>query len=365
MFDLHISTGRDLTEVAVRSNALDDVGSLIRECLPKRTDVHAVLITDENVGTLYSSRLIRSLDGAGFGVHEYRIAPGEASKSLAVAGQIYQFLAERNVARDAIVVALGGGVVSDLAGFVAATWMRGLPFAICPTTLEADIDACIGGKTAINVPGGKNLVGAFHQPFLVAVDPGCLSTLDGREVRAGLAESVKHALISSEEFLSFHEVNADTILALDPARTAELIFTNLSIKARIVEEDAHERRAKRILLNFGHTVGHAIETCCGFALRHGECVALGMLAASRLSHAMGLMNDALVQRVEAILTRFGLPTRLVEPIETDRIIATIRNDKKVRRGLPRFVLLKAVGRPVVRDDVPEELVRKAYESLLP
>ena len=233
-----------------------------------------------------------------------------------------------------------------------------------PTSREADSDASMGGKPASNVPGGKNLVGAFHQPMLVVVDPACLDTLDPRDVRAGMAESIKHALISSETVLQWHEANADAILTLERATIRELILRNLRVKADIVSGDAHERTGRRILLNFGHTIGHAIEACCGFALRHGECVALGMLAVQRLSHSLGILDAAIVERTERLLDRFSLPTTLVEPIDVETILSTMRYDKKVRGGTSRFVLLEAVGKPIVRADVPEDQVRKAYESLL-
>lgn len=365
MSDLRIECGAQFTEVIVRPNVLDEFGSLLSRMIPGPAKPQVVVITDKLVGGIYGAAMLSSLKSADFEPLEYLVEPGEASKSLEVLGNAYRFLADHTVARDAVVVALGGGVVSDLAGFVAATWMRGVRFAVCPTTLEADIDACIGGKTGINLPAGKNLVGAFHQPMLVAVDPTCLKTLDDRDVRAGLAESIKHALISSEDFLEWHRTNVKALLALDDALIPELILRNLRIKAKIVEQDTLEQAGVRVLLNFGHTIGHAIEACCEFELRHGECVALGMLAACRLSHAMGLLDERTVTCVETILEDFGLPTRLTRRIDAGRVMAAIRNDKKICGGAQHFVLLEGVGQPVVRDDVPEQQVQEAYESLLP
>lgn len=365
MADLQIQFATETTEVTVRHDILHEFGSLLRRLVPGKAGPQVVRVTDQQVGDIYGTALLESLQREAFETLEYRIEPGEASKSLDVFGGVHQFLADHTVARDAVVVALGGGVVSDLAGFAAATWMRGVRFAICPTTLEADVDASVGGKTGVNLPGGKNLVGAFHQPILVAVDPTCLKTLEPRDVRAGLAESIKHALISSEAFLTWHESNVDAILALDDALTPELILSNLRIKARIVEQDALERTGQRALLNFGHTIGHAIESCCGFALRHGECVSLGTVAACRLSHALGLLEQPAVERVEAVLKNFGLPTQLTERIDTERIMLSIRNDKKIQGGAVRFVLLESIGQPVIRNDVPEQQICAAYESLLP
>jgi 3-dehydroquinate synthase len=364
MFDLRIESESQVTHVAVRLNVLQETGLLLRTVSGPEPTSRVLVITDERVGDLYGLAVLESLRSAGCEANEYRIPPGEASKSLKVLDDVYRSLIRFELDRDGVILALGGGVVSDLAGMAAATWMRGVRFAVCPTTLEADIDASIGGKTAINVPEAKNLVGAFHQPVLVAVDPACLETLDRRDVCAGMAESVKHALISSEEFLDWHESNVDEVLALETTLMTELILRNLRIKAAVVEQDPQERMGRRIMLNFGHTIGHAIEACGGFALRHGECVSLGMLAACRLSRRLGLLDESTVTRVERLLARFGLPTTLSDPIETDRILETLRKDKKVRGGVGRFVLLEGIGCPVVRADVPEERVREAYESLL-
>lgn len=352
-----------LVDVTVKVNILDELGSLIRRSMPNNASSRMVLISDTNVWPLYGERVRAALRSGRPATCERIIAAGEASKSWAVAGELFQFLAEQHIGRDAVIVALGGGVVSDLAGFVAATWMRGVRLASCPTTLEADIDAAIGGKNAINIPGGKNLVGAFHQPFLVAIDPACLTTLPRRDLCAAMAESVKHALISSVDFLEWHEANVDAILALDGPVTMKLIEENIRIKADIVTRDTTEQSGLRALLNFGHTIGHAIEECCGFTLRHGECVSLGLVAACRLSHRLGMFDSASVERVERLLIRFSLPTRLENPIDPDRILAAMRNDKKVRSGSPQFVLLEGIGRPVVRGDIPETAIREAIQGI--
>ena len=362
--DFIIEFGNERTKVSLGVRSLGDLGRrLTRELGASITDA-VVVITDTQVGRLYGDRVLESLSQAAFRVLQHRIDPGEASKSWAVAGEIYGFLAEHDVGRDGIIVALGGGVVSDLAGFVAATWMRGVRFVVCPTTLEADIDAAIGGKTAINIPGAKNLVGAFHQPSLVLIDPSCLNTLPPRDFRAGLAESVKHALIASSSFLAWHETHVEPILGLDEATILELIQENIRIKADIVCRDVKERTGLRAGLNFGHTIGHAIEECCGFTLRHGECVSLGMLAVCRMSRDLGLLEPSVVARVETLLTRFELPTRLVNRIEPGRILAAARHDKKVRGGAAQLVLLEGIGRPILRGDVAESVIREGYASLL-
>jgi len=361
MMDINIVCDDSAIRVAVGPGLLGDVGELLRRH-GDMTDV--CVVTDEHVGSLYAEKALSSLRLAGLSPWLHTIAPGEDSKCLSEADALFGALATAGFGRDGIILALGGGVVSDLAGFVAATWCRGVRWAVCPTTLEADLDAAIGGKTAVNTSAGKNLVGAFHQPVLIAIDSTCPKTLDSRDVRAGLAESVKHGLIASEELLSWQASRTEAILSLDEETVGELIIRNVHIKADFVSRDPFERSGVRIMLNFGHTIGHAIESACCFRLRHGECVALGTLAACRLSHMCGLLDESVVDRLSGILSDIGLPTALHEPISTDGILRHISQDKKKRGKQVRYVLLTAVGEPVVRSDVPEDLVRAAYESLL-
>lgn len=343
---------------------LDRIDASVARHLHHRDGGDCILVTDSVVGPYYAGRARTALERGGWLVSEHRIPSGEGSKSVSELAALFEFLAARRVARDGLIVALGGGVVSDLAGFAAACWMRGIPWVVVPTTLEAQIDASIGGKTAINIPGGKNLVGAFHQPGAVLIDPTCLRTLDPRDVRAGLAESIKHALISSDDFFAWHERNVDAILALDDTVLTELIERNVRIKANVVARDPFERTGERMMLNFGHTMGHAIEACCGYALRHGECVALGMLAACRMSVAMGVLESSIVDRIHALLSRFGLPTALTEPIPFERIKDTIARDKKARGKQVQWVLLESIGQTRTSVSVDERAVREAYESLL-
>lgn len=353
-----------------------------------------VIVSDERVASLYLDRVRTGLGASDAAVPAFVGPPGEGSKSFERLLGIHELLRCHRVGRDGVIVAVGGGVVTDLAGFAAATWMRGIDWVAVPTTLEAQIDAGIGGKTAINIPGGKNLVGAFHPPRAVVIDPLCLRTLDPRDIRAGLAESIKHALITSEAFFAWHEQNAEAILALDDSVLAELVEQNVHVKADIVARDPFERTGERIRLNFGHTMGHAIEACCGYELRHGECVALGMLAACRISRAMGLLDQTVVDRVKALLDRFGLPTSLrcisVHPTVGDagvvtqstgavvhqdapyvdaaaipfsRILDTITRDKKVSGKQVQWVLLESLGKTRITVDVDEGIVRNAFESI--
>ena len=301
---------------------------------------------------------------AGLAVVRYAIEPGESSKSLAELQRLYGAMAKTGLGRDGMVIALGGGVVSDLAGFAAATWMRGVDWLAIPTTMEAMVDACVGGKTAINLPEGKNLVGAFHHPNWVYIDPHYLRTLPPRDLRAGLAESIKHALLFDEAFLIQHENKAEAILRLEETTIRELIVTNIRLKGDVVRRDPMERSGERMLLNFGHTIGHALEAACGFALRHGECVALGMYAACRIAEQRGMLDAAVVLRLQLLLQTFELPTRMPSKVSADAVVEFLRRDKKSRSGVVPFVLLRGVGRPEIVADVTDREIRQAIESIL-
>ncbi len=325
----------------------------------------AVVVTDENVADRYGEPVRAALRDAGVETDLVAVQPGDDSKSLEQAARLYDRFAEWRLARDDVVVAVGGGVVTDLAGFVGATWMRGVATVLCPTTLEADIDAGIGGKTGVNHASGKNLIGAFHQPRLVVVDTDCLDTLSDRDVVAGMAESIKHAAITGETFTRWHEQNAKRIRDRDAIALAELIERNIRIKADFVARDEREETGVRAFLNFGHTIGHAIETACGYAYRHGECVGLGMVAACRLSELVGLTDAGVSERVVRLLRTYGLRTQLDGAVDDTVLLNHLYHDKKVRGGSVRFVLLEGLGEPVLRSDVSEALVRDAIAGLQP
>ncbi len=362
MNEINLALGHSETQVLVQSGILKRSGEAFCCAFKTLHPFPIVVISDERVAGLYLDLLEDSLRQKGFHPARILIPACEQAKCIAEATKLFEFLHGREFPRDGCVVALGGGVVSDLAGFVAGTWMRGTRFVICPTTLEADIDACLGGKTAVNFLGGKNLIGMFHPASLVLIDPDCLKTLEARDVRSGLAESVKHALIASEEFLSWHDENLENVLRLEPAATTELLVRNLRIKADIVRRDPFELTGDRLVLNFGHTIGHAIEDACGYALRHGECVGLGMVAACRLSERVGL-SPAVSARVSALLGRIGLPLSVPAEIGVEAILRSLRQDKKIRDGRLSFVLLEGIGQPVVRADVSEPAALEAIEQL--
>lgn len=289
---------------------------------------------------------------------------GEGSKSLAEAGRLYDALAEARIGRRDVIVTFGGGVAGDLGGFVAATWQRGVRYVQIPTTLEAAIDASVGGKTAINHGSGKNLVGAFHQPIAVIVDTDFLATLPARDFSAGLAESVKHAVVRDPNFLTWQEQNATAILARDPAACIELIARNCTIKAQVVARDEREDNL-RAVLNHGHTLGHAIEHLLGYELRHGECVGLGMLAENDIAVGRGILPRGVAERIEVLLQRCGLPTRLPRPLESDKVLAASRMDKKNRGSAIFAVLISGLGQPALVGDISEAEITRGLGKISP
>jgi 3-dehydroquinate synthase len=312
----------------------------------------AFVLSDANVAPLYLQRV--SLALAGKQVHTLVLPAGEQEKNLARYGEALSALAAAGASRDATVIALGGGVVGDLAGFAAATWMRGVRFVQLPTTLLAMVDSSVGGKTAVDLAQGKNLVGAFHQPAAVFADTATLATLPSRELRAGLAEVVKAAAIADAGFFAWLEANAEGLIAGDEALLEHAIATSIAFKAGVVARDETER-GERMLLNFGHTFGHAIETAQGYGgLLHGEAVAVGMLLAAALASGLGRAPAADAQRLRGLLARLGLPTELPAGLEPAALLAHMRLDKKALSGTPRLVLWRGVGHAEVVADVPEQ-----------
>lgn len=323
------------------------------------------VFTDQHVAALHLSEVLRALDRVGRPAGVWAFPPGEDSKSLDRAREAYEVLDTGEADRGALLIALGGGVVGDLTGFVAATWLRGVRWAYLPTTLEAAVDASIGGKTGVNFRAGKNRIGAFHHPVLVAVETAFLATLPQRDRRAGLAESIKHALIADGQFLRWQEERAEGLAALDGDELVHLIARNAGIKAAVVSEDEREETGRRAVLNFGHTIGHAIESVSTWSLRHGECVGLGMIAACRAGAVLGVTPPALEQRVRDLLARVGLPVNLPAAAGSEAIEEFLRRDKKRRGGRLAMVLLRDVARPEIRTDVPDEAVTAAVAAIQP
>lgn len=346
----------------VRRGALNELATVLADWLPAGRRV--LVVSDETVWQHWQAAASAGLGPLGGAAQTHIVPAGEASKSLADLQRVYRVLADGRFDRDALILAIGGGVVSDLAGFAAATWKRGAAFAICPTTVESAVDACLGGKTGINLPQGKNLVGAFHPPVAVVADPSAFATLDPRDVRAGLAECVKHALLSGEEEFVWLEEHAEQLLRLEPSATDELVERNLRIKGDHVSADPFETLGRRAFLNLGHTIGHAIESVCDYSLRHGECVSLGLIAALELSRTRAGLDEWVSVRTRSLLQRLGLPVAMEGTPDVDAILAATRNDKKATKGKLRFVLLDDIASPVLRDDVGEQDVRAVIRHLI-
>jgi 3-dehydroquinate synthase len=323
---------------------------------------HAAVVTTAEVDRHYGESLASALAAADLQVHRYRVPDGEPAKSLSVLGELYDWLASIPLARDDVVVGLGGGVVTDLAGFLAATWHRGVPVVQVPTTLLGQVDAAVGGKTGINLTAGKNLVGAFHQPAVVVADTATLETLPPRELRAGLAEVIKCGFIRDPRILDL--VERDPAGALDPSGTlpGELVRRSVEVKARVVASDTRER-GERALLNYGHTLGHVIETLTGYRrYRHGEAVALGMRFAALVAVGADMAPPELADRTTGILASVGLPTTC-DPLDPDAVWTVMARDKKVRGGV-RLVICDRPGSARLVDAPPRPVLERALAVLM-
>ncbi len=322
------------------------------------------IITDSNVFPLYGRQVQRSLQRAEIEAHCFIIPAGEESKSWEMANAIYSWLASRRAERRHTILAVGGGVVGDLAGFVASTYLRGMPFVQAPTSMAAMVDASIGGKTAVNLPEAKNLVGAFYQPQMVLADPHTLTTLGRRELSEGWAEAIKHGFIMDADLVSVFENHATELMGLEPELSTDVIRRSMAIKAEVVSQDERETLGKRVLLNYGHTIGHAIEATTGYGeWMHGEGVSVGMMGAAELSRRMGMIDGDVVRRQGELLKQFDLPLR-AEGLDVEQLFAAMSLDKKSTGGSIRWVLLEEVGKATTSRDVPMEDVREVVEGLL-
>ncbi len=358
-------------DIAIGPGLVDRAGELSR---PLLAAPRVIIVSDETVAPLYGARLAASFDKAGVRTTSITVPAGESSKEFGAFGRLMNELLDRRPDRKTTLVALGGGVVGDLAGFAAAVLLRGVDFIQVPTTLLAQVDSSVGGKTGINTRHGKNLVGAFYQPRLVLADTDVLDTLPRRELLAGYAEVAKYGLVDDPAFFDWLEIHGPAVIAGDRARRAEAIERSCLAKARIVAADERETTDLRALLNLGHTFGHALEAATGFSDRlfHGEGVAIGMVLAAELSARLGMISEADAARVERHLAEVGLPTHLRDIAgfaqeglaDADALMALMAQDKKVRRGRLTFILLEAVGRAVVSRDVEPALVRDFLKAKL-
>ncbi len=353
---IEVALGERAYPVVVGAGLLGDDG-LWRSLRPAGP---CLVVSDGNVAPRYGAAVLQRLGLEADALHV--VPAGEASKTLERCAGIFSALAARRATRDATVVALGGGMVGDLAGFAAACWMRGVRLLQVPTTLLSMVDSSVGGKTAVNLPEGKNLVGAFHQPAAVVADTDTLATLPDRELASGLAEVVKYAAIADPDLMAWLERHAEALLAREPAALSEAIAASVGHKAAIVARDERER-GDRALLNFGHTFGHAIEAEDGYRhWLHGEAVAVGMVQAARLSAFLGLAPAGDGERLAALLARFGLPVRGDPAMAPDALLGHMRLDKKAQADGLRFVLWRGVGQARVVGGVTEDAVRAALAA---
>jgi len=338
---------------------LDELGERLKRLLSPGT---AYVICDEGTSR-HARRAQFALETAGIAAHVFQMPAGEQHKTLETVEHVYAWLADRKAERGHIIVAVGGGVVGDLAGLVAATYLRGMPFAQVPTSLLAMMDAAIGGKVAVDLPQGKNLVGAFYQPRFVLSDVSTLQTLPQRELTSGWAEAIKHGLILQPDLLDSFERDRDDILALKPDVATDIIRRSVAVKANVVSQDERETLGVRILLNYGHTLGHAIEAASGYGnFLHGEAVSVGMMGAAYIGNAMGMMSDKEVDRQRAILESYGLPLTCGE-INVEAVNNAMLSDKKTAGRAIRWVLLDGIGKATTRNDVPPEKIQEIIRRL--
>ena len=355
--------------IAIAPGILDDIGTWLSEKLDqpgtKPLGRKALLVSNPTIFKHYGDRVLQSLTNAGFSVATVILPPGERYKTPATLQKIYDAALAHKLERSSVMVALGGGVIGDMTGFAAATWLRGIAVVQVPTSLLAMVDASIGGKTGVNHPQGKNLIGAFHQPRLVLIDPQVLKTLPARELRSGMAEVIKYGVIWDVELFEKLEAakRLDQLRYIDDELLQSILSASCGAKAIVVAKDEKESGLREIL-NYGHTIGHAVESITQYkVITHGEGVAIGMVAAGELAVDMGLWSRGDCDRQHAIIEKCALPTKLPPNLELRRIIALTQNDKKVQSGKVRFVLPNAIGSVNINDQVTPDLIQPVLKRL--
>ncbi|MGZ0166786.1 MAG: 3-dehydroquinate synthase [Planctomycetales bacterium] len=356
-------------DIQICSDQLTAVGTSVAGWLDQRlgessTQQSALVVTDRNV-VAHANVVRSSLEAAGFRVELAELEPGEKTKSLAVISGLYERMVEMKADRRTVVVAVGGGVIGDASGFLAATYNRGVPFVQVPTTLLADVDSSVGGKVGVNLAAAKNLIGSFYQPLGVFIDTAVLSTLPDRDYRSGLAEVVKYGVILDADFFAYLERNVDGINDREPSILRHIIARSCELKAQVVKEDEYERTGLRAVLNYGHTYAHAFEALAGYGeLMHGEAVSIGMLYASRLAEKRGLIDAAMTARQRTLLEQIQVVTALPDPaaFSTDDILSKMRLDKKTVGGELRFILPTKMGHVTTFTDVPESDVTAVVDE---
>jgi 3-dehydroquinate synthase len=336
----------------------NDIGKCIQSA---GVDGKIVVVTDSNVDKLYSRECVDVLTAYGFDIYKYVIEAGEANKNLDTVKDIYKFLIEMKLDRGSALLALGGGVVGDITGFAAATFLRGISFIQVPTTLLAQADSSVGGKVGVDFEGSKNIIGAFYQPKLVYLNVNTLATLPKRELQSGLAEVIKHGIIADKNFYEYLEYNLKEIMDLDENILQYIARTNCMIKGNIVEQDEKESHL-RAILNFGHTIGHAVESVSNFELFHGECVSIGMVGAFKMAEYMGMVDEKVTNRVSDTLALAGLPVR-IRGLDIEKVFEQMFYDKKIRDNRLTFILPKNIGEVIQVKIDDTELIKKVLADL--
>jgi len=351
-------------DIVVGRGLLDDLATPVRTACPA---ARYAVITDSHVAALYGPQVLKAFRASGLAVDLFEFPAGEWNKTRDTWARLCDRMLEAELGRDTAVVALGGGVVGDVAGFVAATYLRGVPYVQVPTTLLAMLDSSIGGKTGIDVPAGKNLLGAFQQPRLVVADLDALRSLPKVQLSAGMAEAVKHGVIADADYFAFLESAHADAMAGDPATIERLVRGSIEIKAAVVTADEREQ-GRRAILNFGHTVAHALEATAKFAILHGEAVAIGMTYEARLAETLGIAASGTAHRIRAVLERLALPLERPGDAAVSDLLAAMRLDKKARAGAVRFALPHAIGtmhgdaRAGWTVSAPEDVIRATLEG---
>lgn len=349
-------------EIAIAPASLDQLGQQMSEL---QLGLKVLLVSNPMIFKHYGERAIASLKNAGFSVASCNLPPGERYKTLNSIQKLYDIALENRLERSSTMVALGGGVIGDMTGFAAATWLRGINVVQVPTTLLAMVDSAIGGKTGVNHPHGKNLIGAFHQPLRVLIDPELLKTLPTREFRAGMAEVIKYGVIWNTDLFAQLEASKhlDQLRYVKTDLINNILTYSCQAKADVVGKDEKES-GLRAILNYGHTIGHAVESLTGYRLlKHGEAVGIGMVAAGQIAVELGLWQKEDTERQNALIQKTGLPTKLPALVDIEAIIDALQSDKKVKSGQVRFVLPTQIGAAIVTDQVPSDIIRQVLQGM--
>ncbi len=354
MKDIFVDLGKDSYNIIIDKGILNQVGTLISKVISPRK---AIIVTDKTVAPLYGNVVLNSLSECKFDVKVVSMELREEQKSMTKAEGLYESLFDYEMDRKSLIVALGGGVLGDLAGFVASTFMRGIPFVQIPTTLLAQVDSSIGGKVAVNHPRGKNMIRCFYQPKAVFSDTDTLKTVPREEITAGMVEVIKYGMIKDAAFFEYIEKHLSEIMKLEPAVLEDIIYNSCKVKAHVVELDEKEE-GLRAILNYGHTIGHALEALSSYRkYRHGDAVAIGMIYATKIAMEMKLADEEVLKRQESLFVRLGLSLKDTE-LNPDDIVSILYQDKKTIGGKLRFVLPTEIGNVIIDDRVNEETILK-------